>query len=891
MTTTTSTTYTPISIDASTLIDYYAARQGRATTAATTTAKAAGTAPTAPWRQAQAATSSQLAAKLLSGGAFFDPGAAKLDAPAATADYKDLFALYSGLSALEGLAQQAQGPDLSSAERLRLQTRFTAGMTQLSSFLGSAQFKALTVTQGAAGASVKTTAGVKAAGDSYVTGALATGSPDDPVDAFAGDRRFSMSVAKGSAVVAVDFDFAEIAGPRSLSAVETYMNGKLADAGLSTRFSLKTTAGAAQTVTAGGKTFTLGTAANSLALSLDGNSSEKVSFSAPDATPAVYLTHATDSGAGVQSQLVKLDPAAASAGEARLFGKVLPAGVSAVRATATGADGSLYALVDVTGTTPDGQTVKGAGDTALLRYDSTGALAYTRTLGAAGAASGYALSVSPDGARVAITGAVTGALDGSSGADAKSADSFVTLFDAAQGVEAWTARAGGAADDRPAAVAWGADGSVFIAGQTDSGLAGASGQGGTDAYVQGFSAAGERTFATVYGTSGTDKAAGLVVAPDGALVTAGVENGHAVLRRFEPPFADGAAASATRDLGALGGGSIAGLGLADDGSLLIAGAASGGLALGSTGGTYAGGRQVFAATLSADLQPGAADAGVWWSAPDGGDATASALTVSGGQVLVAGQVSGAPVAGQTAASHTGFAVALDPGSGAVGWSQLFKSQDGQDAPTSIAVDPEGVSTLDVLGLPRGTVDTAGAADLVSNTSLRTGDSFQIAVGKASPVTITVGAGETLKSVVARINTATGGRAAATISAAGGYDHIALAPASSSTVLKLIPGPDGKDALKGLGLSPTLLTLAKSSAKAPTAAPYALNLASGLSLGDATTAKKAQAALANAVTTVRIAYGDLSAPPAAKGKTGGTVPAYLTAQIAQYQSALARLTGG
>jgi len=49
----------------------------------------------------------------------------------------------------------------------------------------------------------------------------------------------------------------------------------------------------------------------------------------------------------------------------------------------------------------------------------------------------------------------------------------------------------------------------------------------------------------------------------------------------------------------------------------------------------------------------------------------------------------------------------------------------------------------------------------------------------------------------------------------------------------------------------------------------------------------------AATKVRSMYSDIVSPPSTSttvGKQGGTVPAYLTNQIANYQLALARLTG-
>ena len=75
-----------------------------------------------------------------------------------------------------------------------------------------------------------------------------------------------------------------------------------------------------------------------------------------------------------------------------------------------------------------------------------------------------------------------------------------------------------------------------------------------------------------------------------------------------------------------------------------------------------------------------------------------------------------------------------------------------------------------------------------------------------------------------------------------------------------------------------------------AKPYALNIASTLSVGDATDAKRAETLLQAALLTVRKVYSDLNGGSTATAAASGTVPAYLTAQIANYKQALARLTG-
>ena len=57
-------------------------------------------APTAPWNESSMPSQSKLVKQALSGANLFNPAAAKLDMQGASADYKNLFALYSGLNTL-----------------------------------------------------------------------------------------------------------------------------------------------------------------------------------------------------------------------------------------------------------------------------------------------------------------------------------------------------------------------------------------------------------------------------------------------------------------------------------------------------------------------------------------------------------------------------------------------------------------------------------------------------------------------------------------------------------------------------------------------------------------------------------------------------------------------
>jgi hypothetical protein len=82
--------------------------------------------------------------------------------------------------------------------------------------------------------------------------------------------------------------------------------------------------------------------------------------------------------------------------------------------------------------------------------------------------------------------------------------------------------------------------------------------------------------------------------------------------------------------------------------------------------------------------------------------------------------------------------------------------------------------------------------------------------------------------------------------------------------------------------------------------YGLGLSSTLNLDSTAQIKHAQASIAAAMGVIRTAYQDLvtAASPktpataaAAAGKSGGTVPTYLTNEIANLNAGLARLTGG
>ena len=380
--------------------------------------------------------------------------------------------------------------------------------------------------------------------------------------------------------------------------------------------------------------------------------------------------------------------------------------------------------------------------------------------------------------------------------------------------------------------------------------------------------------------------------------------------------------TATRDLGALQGGSVAGVAVNADGSIIIAGSThNGALSAGTVTNAYAGGEEAFVANLQANLAPSSSDTLAYYAGS--GDTRVSAVTTSGGQVYIAGQVS-TSASGATTPTYDGFAAQIDPQTGASGWSDEYKGLDNTVAPNSIAVDATGASALDALGLPTGALDfapaqttaiatipglpasgaLAPAQTLVANSSVSAGQQFTIRTNySVTPQTITIAADDTLQSLAQKIVRASGFEASVSVTTgSNGVQQLLIKPNFPGVQITLGAGPTGADALPALGLTQGTVTTnatakaAKAGANTSAArsnslkANYALSLPSTLNLTTPAGVKQAQAMLGAAVTSIKQIYTDMTTPPSTTNRSTGQAPAYLTAEIASYQAALTRLQG-
>lgn len=883
--------------------------------------------PTPPWSSSVVAPKQDaLVRAALGGRRFIDENAAQLDLKSASPDYRKLFALYQGLDTLNALANRAATKGVAALELNQLNRRFAAGLAEVGAWMPTAEFDAIRMVQGTAKTSSKTTAATLRDSANSITGPIHEGAPSTPVAAFQGDVRFDITIRvpvgiSGSQTTAIPIDLADMgAAPRTLDSVLKHINGALEAAGVATRIGREQIKAEPKTIQVAGKTVTLPAGPDRWALAIRGSSTETVGFAAPDTSDAVYVVQGAGTGGGMQLLKFQSDGGAAAAPtgggvgethwtEGRLSQDALPDGVEAVRASAVAPDGTLWLVADVTAG-PDTQPIKGVKDVALMRYDTAGRLISTRTLGAASTASGYALAINANG-DVAVAGSVVGALNtsasdaGKTGEAAGVADSFVAVFNK-DGEEQWAQRRGARAADEATAVSFGSDGTVYIAGRAQSAVAGASAVGAWDGYVQA-SRAGEpyptagivakAVAATQFGTVTDDSVDAMTI--DGSnLYTAGVENGRAVVRRFTLDAAGAPTLAATRDLGVISG-DIAGVAVSGGRVILTGTSRDSGLSAGTVTAAHSGGKDVFVASLSGDLNADPSDRLTWHGGA--GDDTAADVKVHDGKVWITGVADRGEPAKDSDPTR-GFLARLDPLTGAVEYEKTWSGPSDQARPLTLAVAAGGASVLDRLGLPKGEIDQRDSKRLIDATSARVGDRFYISPPDGGrPVSVTIEAKDTLASLARKIEIASAGKLKASVvseggavtgrdgettTTTGGFQRLSISARNGNAGAVLTAGETGRDALAGLGLSPGYVGASVGEDVVKT---FGLDLPTNLSLLDAASIKTAGERLQAAMKAVRDAYRALN-PASSAPTASGPVPAYLTAQLANYQAALARLGG-
>jgi len=231
---------------------------------------------------------------------------------------------------------------------------------------------------------------------------------------------------------------------------------------------------------------------------LGGTSSDIGWGIAVGADGAVYITGQTySSNAGGNDFLVAKYSAAGTLAWKKTLGGT---GTDYSFGIAVGADGAVY----VTGRTNSSSA--GGYDFFLAKYNADGALAWKKTLGGNGADYGESITVSADGA-IYVTGQTNSAGVGG--------DVLVAKYNA-DGTLAWTNTLGGTATDIGQGIAIGADGAVYVTGQTNIVSAGVD-----DVLVAKYNADDALSWKKTLGGAATDRGYGIAIGADGAVYVGG----------------------------------------------------------------------------------------------------------------------------------------------------------------------------------------------------------------------------------------------------------------------------------------------------------------------------------------------------------------------------------
>ncbi len=803
-----------------------------------------------------------------------DPAATEIKRAGSDPDLRAAFTLYRGLDSLRTLAEAAASSTLNASSRTAAQAQFAKGLSDLQNFVGDAPTSKLILQFGAKVARAESGLVAKAPA-SYTGKAAVRGERTTPVPGLASDAQLSVTLTKAGRSDTVAVTLADISGPVTLDAVASLLNARIASLTqtdsqgtvtprYATRFDVVRT-NPAKEVPA------------QYALHARTISNEQLTLADTNAPPAAYALTVRDGAAALR----RIDDVTSTLSSQPV--SEVPLGNAA--ATAVDSTGAIY-VVGTSRAAIGGQVASAKDDLVLSKYDSNGVLQFARKLGAAGTATGTSLAIDAhDNVYVA------GSFDGKLGPDVyRGTDALVLKFNP-QGHELFARSYDSAPNDGIRHIAVGADDRVYITGTTAGTLPGQTSAGGQDGFIAEISASsGALVERRQLGTSGTDPAAVLAVAANGDVLTATVENSHAIVRRYNS--GDVTAVPQTLDLGGIGTGSITALAIDPaTGSVAVAGttrASLGGTPLKSD-------IDGFIARLGPDLTV------------EGYSSLASSrfetLDFADGKIIASGATS-APPEGSRVGITDGLVARFDANTGALEASSSFGAAGKRSQVVGLAVVDEGPGALIALGLRQGPLRSVLAPSLVDKTSLRTGDSFSLQIDGGKAAKITLDAKDDLASLAGKIRAALGSHATVALQESSQGSKLTITAKDKSRI-DLQRGPDGSDALGKLALAPgqlrssaVLFDIGKSAvevARTP-GGSFALDLSTDLTLADAKTATAAKAKIDKALATVQRAYRSLYYDPAREAlarqrSAAGAVPAYLSQQLSSYQDALARLQSG
>lgn len=894
----------------------------------------------APWASATGTenTTDALVRKAMASKTLFARNAPGLSDTNGNKDLESLFRMYQALNTLTAIAEKGASKTISSSYRQQLNDRLQEGLAEIQSFLATAGSDQVQMLFGKKQSQFETVTIPKSALKYEGLGLVAETSTGS-ITGLNGSETFTIKLNTPTRSDTFTIDLSQIEGNVSVNSVVNLINNQI-------KSKVMTNTNGDTTPLYDTRAEAYKTEDGKWGIRFNGNSVETITLGDPAASSSLYVLTGNQKGSDTAvGGLTRLDDASGAlrtsynnssmvAGtdtDATKLAEALAAEEAATKKPAATTDETddaaktddhtVYSqttardtVIDSQGfvyvvgsTTGDMGTQKGDGENGLFltKYAPDGSMVFSRLI-AEGETEGYSIALDKDD-NVVIAGSTTAAL-GSRQSDVFSGqDSFVSRY-AADGTHHFTVQLDGVAVDAATAVTTDANGDIYIAGTTQGRIAsGQTALGSTDMFVAKIDG-GPRVVENIpsrvlsisqFGTSGKDTLAGIAIGPDGALLVAGTENGEAVVRKLDT-------ADLTSQLGQVNLGNAALSGIAVDattGTVAVIGSTSTGtLNAGPATGAHAGGTDGFLARLD-----GALNAQGYTLLGSSGTDRIGDVIASNGDFYVTGTTTGVMAGTGKKGSTDAFVSRLDAASGAVETTTQFGTLETATSGVSLALNPNGhSSTLEKLGLRSGVLNPKQSQDLFSTTGLKPGDHFFLTVGNSTRK-VSLMEGDTMDRLAQRIRSTF--PRDMTVMVSGGSSGTKLQfKAKDGSEVTFSAGKDGQDALSKLGLQPGKLYDTnvlygtggpegdgKSSEYKP-GGSFALDLDFSLLLKDVTSSEYVKNALNNAIETVKRAYRSLyydetKAAMASGAAGGGSVSPYWSNKIANYQDALARLTGG
>jgi len=827
-------------------------------------------APVAPW-QLNEVKEGEVIDRVFSGQPLIDTSDPLFDRDDVDDNFKNLFALYKGVSRIEELAKFAETDDGVALAPL-LQRQFEGYITEIEDFLATAVFTDVDVVSGLKSDTLKSTIKIPpATADNAHVGTVIAADTTTAITGLTAADEFTIAVTKDYVTTNVTVSLTDAAS-LGLDDIITQINADLTTAGFASTFSVKR--------------FT----ETQYGLQANIASTEELSLShaAAAESSAVYVTGRTGAGEYADGFLTKLNDLG-SADPTSVFYENISSTYDGTfhddssNSVAVDSHGHVYTVGSTTGDM-DGQINVDGADVFLKKFDAAGNLLFTRMLGSNQSATGFSVTVDSSD-NVIIAGQTGGAL--TIGAYERGMDNFVTKFDS-EGEEQWTRQLGPSATDGVLDVTVDTSGNIYAAGFTEGAIAsGETYNGGIDAYVTKLDSSGTAVFHKQFSGAGDEKATAIAINAGGDILVAGMADTNGFLRKYN---ASDASLAHDTDLGTIGtSGDVTGIAIDSNDDVYVSGFSTDAALSGTVTNAHSGDMDGFVLHLDDQASSASINYVAYVGTASSDRNYGVAVDVSDNSFYVTGSTEGT-LTGETQSASTDAFVAKFDNAGALAYTHQFGgglSHQGFD----IAFDADGTNTLSKLGLPGGVIPVENSLNVGARTTVRSDQTFYISVND-SESKVTIESDDTFGFLAFKMNKILGSLGLASLNQEIDNRSFQIEALEGSKI-QIRKGPGNFNALPGMGLIETRLfgkfeeghRVGELSADEQA---FALGIVSGLSLLTTDGATAAVTIMSNAMREIKSAHKFLTVgfQEEDEFKPQGRASTYTLERLAAYEGVLA-----